>query len=72
MVWILVLVGWLAASVVMAVLFAAIGRSALREDQALGYVEPDGLVPAGDWESEAPVSSAEPVGQEVVRSSVSR
>ena len=32
---------WLLCSVLVAIVFAAVGRSALREDQALGHVRPD-------------------------------
>jgi hypothetical protein len=73
MVWILVLVSWVAASVVTAVLFAAVGRAALREDRDLGYLEPEaGVVPVGSPEPEGPAWPAEPIRQEVVRSSASR
>ena len=36
-----VLGAWLALAVIFAIAFAAIGRSALREDQALGHVSSD-------------------------------
>jgi hypothetical protein len=73
MVWMLVLVSWVGASVLTAVLFAAVGRGALREDQDLGYLEPAaGVVPAGNPDPERAASPAEPVRRELVRSSATR
>ena len=41
MVLAIVLISWAVASVLTAVLFAAIGRGAAREDEALGYTGPE-------------------------------
>jgi hypothetical protein len=86
MVWMLVLVSWAGASVLTAVLFAAVGRGALREDRDLGYedralredrdlgyLEPAaGVVPAGNPDPECPAWPAELRQQELVRQELVR
>jgi hypothetical protein len=70
MVWVIVLSSWAAAAVLLAVLFAAVGRSGLREDQALGYTGPE--IPSAPVQHAVPGDGADLAAAEVVTNSVSR
>lgn len=54
-----ILAGWAVLAVLAAVLFAAVGRSALREDEALGYTGVEPLAgPQDDARDQASASAA--------------
>jgi len=60
-----VLGAWLVCAVLVAIVFAAIGRSALREDRALGHPPPDREdgVRAGERPAPEPAVPANPLSR---------